>query len=114
MKRKTEISNLHDHLGFWLRFVSNHVSHAFAQKIEATGVTVAEWVILRELFNHDGIAPSDLATLTGLTRGAISKLVQRLLTKNLLTRKHLDDDLRFQTLALTSEGRSLVPKLAAL
>ncbi|MEI9903207.1 MAG: hypothetical protein WDN06_03970 [Asticcacaulis sp.] len=46
----TSPSHLEAHLGYWMRFVSNHVSQAFARKVEAHGVTVAEWVVLRELF----------------------------------------------------------------
>jgi DNA-binding MarR family transcriptional regulator len=107
-------SNLHSHIGFWLRYVSNHVSHAFAQKLLDSGVTVAEWVILRKMFDHDGITPSDLAERTGLTRGAISKLADRLITKQLLTRTYARDDRRYQTLALTTAGRTLVPTLAKL
>ena len=107
-------SDLHSHIGFWLRYVSNHVSHAFAQKLSASGVTVAEWVILREMFDRDATAPSDLAELTGLTRGTISKLADRLIAKHLLARTHAKDDRRYQTLTLTTSGRSLVPTLAKL
>jgi DNA-binding MarR family transcriptional regulator len=107
-------SNLHSHIGFWLRYVSNHVSHAFAQKLLQSGVTVAEWVILREMFDRDGTAPSGLAEITGLTRGAVSKLADRLIAKQLLVRTHARDDRRYQTLALTAAARSLVPTLAQL
>lgn len=107
-------SNLHSHIGFWLRYVSNHVSHAFAKKLLDSGVTVAEWVILREMFDRDGTTPSDLAGVTGLTRGAISKLADRLIAKHLLARTYARDDRRYQTLALTTAGRSLVPTLAQL
>ena len=54
-------STLEDHAGYWLRYVSNHVSHAFARKVEAQGVTVAEWVLLREMFNTGAANPSQLA-----------------------------------------------------
>ena len=108
------VSELKGHVGFWLRFVSNHVSQAFARKLVASGVTVAEWVILREMFGAGSIAPSMLAETTGLTRGAVSKLVDRLLHKKLLTREGRDDDRRYQSIALTDAGRKLVPKLAAL
>jgi DNA-binding MarR family transcriptional regulator len=107
-------SDLHSHIGFWLRYVSNHVSHAFAQKLLQSGVTVAEWVILREMFDRDGTAPSGLAEITGLTRGAVSKLADRLIAKQLLVRTHARDDRRYQTLALTAAARSLVPTLAQL
>ena len=105
-------SDLQSHTGFWLRFVSNHVSHAFARKLEASGVTVAEWVVLREMYGKGSLAPSAVADETGLTRGAISKLVDRLLAKKLLTREEDGDDRRYQVIALTERGRQLVPKLA--
>ena len=77
------ISNLEDHLGYWLRFVSNHVSDAFRRKVETHGVTVAEWVVLRELWTVGAARPSQLAEKLGLSRGAISKLVQRIVQKGL-------------------------------
>lgn len=110
----TEPSSLDIHLGFWLRYVSNHVSHAFRQKVEAHGVTVAEWVVLRQLLATNATAPSDLAAKLGMTRGAISKLIDRLLRKRMVTRASEKADKRYQTVALTARGQKLVPKLAAL
>ncbi|MCW2239850.1 MarR family winged helix-turn-helix transcriptional regulator [Azospirillum canadense] len=112
------VTPLDGHLGYWLRFVSNQVSHAFATKLAARGVTVAEWVVLRELFERDAVAPSALAERLGMTRGAISKLADRLATKELITQgpdpARLPHDRRYQTLALTLDGRALVPELSAL
>ncbi|TWA85450.1 DNA-binding MarR family transcriptional regulator [Azospirillum brasilense] len=108
------ISPLDAHLGYWLRFVSNHVSHAFAAMLAERGVTVAEWVVLRDLHSNDGVAPSLLADRLGMTRGAISKLADRLAAKGLLTQTADADDRRYQTLALTPQGRALVPDLSAM
>lgn len=108
------VSAIEAHLGYWLRYVSNHASHAFGLKLEACGVTVAEWVVLRELYDHDAAAPSDLAARLGMTRGAMSKLADRLADKSLLTRRPGDRDRRCQTLALTPQGRALVPTLSEL
>lgn len=108
------ISDLSAHLGYWLRYVSNHVSHSFARKLEAREVTVAEWALMRRLYDTDSFAPSRLAEQLGLTRGAISKLADRLIAKGLATRTPDASDARAQTLSLTARGRSLVPKLAAL
>jgi DNA-binding MarR family transcriptional regulator len=108
------VSPLEAHLGYWLRFVSNQVSHAFGLKLADRGVTVAEWVVLRELHGVEALAPSALAERLGLTRGAISKLADRLVAKKLLTRTAGERDGRFQSLALTPAGRALVPELSAL
>ena len=107
-------SDLTAHLGYWLRDVSNHVSQAFARKVEAHGVTVAEWVLMRQLLDEAAVAPSNLADRLGMTRGAISKLADRLVAKSLLRRAADPEDGRAQTLALTPAGRTLVPGLAAL
>jgi len=107
-------SDLETHLGYWLRFVSNHVSHAFSLKLQARDVTVAEWVVLRELFDGDGTSPSALADRLGMTRGAISKLADRLIAKDLIKRTAASEDRRQQTLSLTAGGRKLVPALSAL
>jgi len=107
-------SSLEAHVGFWLRFVSNHVSHAFKLKVEAHGVTVAEWVVLRALFDADDVNPSEIAERLGMTRGAISKLIDRVVAKRLVKCKVEKGDRRFQSLILTPAGRKLVPVLAAL
>ncbi len=108
-------SRLTAHIGFWMRLVSNHVSQAFARKLEASGVTVAEWVILREMYGGDETtSPSAVAELTGLTRGAVSKLISRLLSKGLVTRNESARDRRYQDIQLTDAGVSLVPHLAQL
>ncbi len=108
------ISALTSHTGFWLRFVSNHVSHAFARKLAGSGATVAEWVILREIYELGAVSPGRIAASTGLTRGAVSKLVDRLVRKGLAHRTEADRDRRFQDLVLTDAGRELVPRLAVL
>lgn len=112
--RSTSSSELTSHVGFWLRYVSNHVSLAFARKVEAHGVTVAEWVLMRHLLDVDALAPSRLAERMGMTRGAISRLSDRLLAKALVKRTDDRSDGRAHTLSLTPAGRALVPKLAAL
>ena len=106
-------SPLQAHLGFWLRFVSNQVSHAFERKLATLDVSVAEWVVLRELYDGDR-APSALAERIGMTRGAITKIADRLIAKSLCTRSASDKDARAQVLALTRQGRALVPKLAGI
>lgn len=112
MPRHQHTSDLEDHLGYWLRYVSNHVSHAFALKVEARGVTVAEWVLMREMLNSGAANPSQLAQRLGQSRGAVSKLIDRVCQKGLVVRSHSDNDRRFQNVELTAAGKALVPVLA--
>lgn len=114
MSSNPPVSDLTAHIGFWLRMVSNHVSHAFAAKLADKEVTVAEWSLMRALYGKEPMPPSRLADDMGMSRGAITKLADRLIAKLLVIREANTDDGRAQTLALTDRGSALVPDLAAL
>lgn len=107
-------SELPSHLGYWLRIVSNAVSQSFARGLEDEGVTVAEWVFLRVLYDVEPLAPSALAGRMGMTKGAISKLADRLAGKGFIERRADPNDGRGQSLALLPKGRGLVPRLAGV
>jgi DNA-binding MarR family transcriptional regulator len=108
------VSDLEAHLGFWLRFVSNHVSARFRGLVEQRGVSVSEWVALRSLFASDSTTARALIESLGMTKGAISKVLDRLERKKLVRRLADPEDGRAQRIALTAAGRRLVPTLAAL
>lgn len=110
---RVRVSPLGAHLGYWLRCVSNHVSQALSRKLEGLGITAAEWVVLRELYEGDR-RPVVLAANLGLSRSAISRLADRLEAKQMITQQASGGDLRGQMLALTGLGRSLVPTLAEI
>jgi DNA-binding MarR family transcriptional regulator len=107
-------SKLTVHLGFWLRMVSNHVSHAFARKLAGKEATVAEWVLMRTLYDNEPTPPSRLANELGMSRGGITKLADRLIAKSLIVREADAVDGRAQTLKLTTAGKKLVPEIMAL
>lgn len=110
----SSIAELTAHTGYWMRIVSNAVSQDFARRVAAEGVTVAEWVILRALHDETAIAPSMLAAKLRMTKGAISKLADRLIEKGLVTRAEDDKDRRAHHLSLSDAGRAKVPVLAGL
>lgn len=114
MQDKINISSLEDHTGYWLRCVSNYVSHAFARKLAEKDVTVAEWALMRVLYGQELLAPSRIAEQMGMTKGAITKLVDRLIAKSLVVREACAEDGRAQTIRLTKKGAQFIPKLAAL
>ena len=114
MPQQNKISSLDEHTGYWLRCVSNHVSHAFARKLAEKGVTVAEWALMRVLFGQEPLAPSQVAQQMRMTKGAITKLADRLIAKSMISRTASADDGRAQTLRLTKVGAKFLPALAAL
>ncbi|HWJ73723.1 MAG TPA: MarR family transcriptional regulator [Kaistia sp.] len=110
----TSVSELSDHTGYWMRMVSNAVSQEFARKVSGEDVTVAEWSFMRALYDLEPTPPSVLAEKMGMTKGAISKLAERLVAKGLVKRADNQKDKRAHSLSLTAEGRAKIPLLAAL
>jgi DNA-binding MarR family transcriptional regulator len=105
---------LEAHLGFWLRFVSNHVSSRFQKMLENEGVSLTEWVALRTMLGQESTSHTQLIEVLGMTKGAASKVISRLQDKGLAERWLADGRQREQVLALTPRGQALVPRLAAL
>ncbi len=109
------VSRPEDHLGYWLRFVSNNVSASFARRLEAHDVGVSEWVALRKLYDQPvAISISALAEQMGMTKAPVSRLVERLVQKELVERQDSRNDGRAQQIWLSSTGKKLVPRLAAI
>lgn len=108
------VSSLESHIGFWLRFVSNHVSGAFQRLMEQQGVSVTEWVALRQVFETGSASPGELIEALGMTKGAVSKVIDRLQAKGLVQRETVQEDGRAQKIGLTRAGAALVPRLAML
>ena len=114
-RTRPKTSELTQHVGFWMRRVSNHASSSFARKLACCDVTVAEWVVLREMYSHDDTtSPGAVAEFAGLTRSAVSKLINRLLEKGLVTRRESASDRRYQDIELTNAAVELVPRMARL
>ncbi|GAA5120285.1 MarR family transcriptional regulator [Luteolibacter yonseiensis] len=114
MPEPANIPELTDHLGYWMRVVSNAVSFSFARKLETKGITTAEWVVMRVLHDLESAPPSRVAGRMGMTRGAVSRLTDRLVGKGMVSRKDDPADGRAHNLSLTPAGRRLLPELAAL
>jgi DNA-binding MarR family transcriptional regulator len=108
------VAALDSHLGYRLRRVSNAVSGGFARALQAKQTSVAEWVLIRELCERGQTTPGDLALALGMTRGAISKVVDKLEAKMWIQTQTKEDDNRARLLTLTREGRRNLPALAKL
>jgi len=49
---KNNPSKLEDHLGYWLRCLSSFASDRFAKKLATKDVSVAQWVVMRILYEQ--------------------------------------------------------------
>ncbi|QQV78373.1 MarR family transcriptional regulator [Sphingomonas aliaeris] len=96
-----------------LRLAASVAHQSLTRAVASQGVTAAEWLLLRDLHAAGAVPQTRLAERLGLTRGAVSKLVDRLVAKRLLVRgRGGGGDRRIQIIGLTGTGALLVPELA--
>ncbi len=107
------VSNLEKHLGYWLRCLSNFVSGGFAEKLAKLDVSVAQWVVLRTLYDNRNVTLNQAAQMVGVDKSSLSRMIERLVRRDLVIRSE-GDDRRSLGLALTPTARKLVPQLAKL
>jgi DNA-binding MarR family transcriptional regulator len=114
MTGERRASDLELHLGYWLRRVSNHVSGEFVRALQKRHTSVAEWVVLCHVQERPGITPGELAEALDLTRGAVSKVIDKLEAKSWVARSTKPGDSRVQLLSLTRRGSRVLPELAGI
>ncbi|MDX2073017.1 MAG: MarR family transcriptional regulator [Alphaproteobacteria bacterium] len=113
MSKTGHPSSLDDHLGYWLRCLSNFVSGNFEEKLSGHDISVAQWVVLRTLFENNGVTLNQAAQLVGVDKSSLSRMVERLVQRGLIDRAE-GNDRRSIGLTLTATGKKLVPQLAKL
>ena len=82
--------------------------------MQARHTSVAEWVVLCHVRERPGITPGELAEALDLTRGAVSKVIDKLEAKNWIARSAKPADSRVQLLSLTRGGSRILPQLAEI
>ncbi|WP_370416080.1 MarR family winged helix-turn-helix transcriptional regulator [Streptomyces fradiae] len=107
-------SGLRDHLGYWLRRLSDEVHGRFERELAEHGVTVSQWGVLITVHRGDATTTREVARYLGIDAGAVSRLVDRLAAKGLMTREPDPASRRTLRLALTETGRDLAPRLAEI
>lgn len=88
---------------------SQSVHARFARALQKKQTSVAEWVLLCELHERGQTAPGELADSLGVTRGAVSKIVDKLDEKGWIQTEVKEGDSRFHLLSLTWVGRRSLP-----
>ena len=108
----TNISNLEDHLGYWLNLLAKQVEASFSLKLEKLNMTIAQWVVLRSLYERESTSLGELAEIINLDDSSLSRMVERLVQKGFVIREIDSKNRRAVKLRLTPQSTELVPKLA--
>lgn len=100
-----------------LGFLVNRIAIILRQNLEAEfkkqkyDITAEEWVLLNRLWQKDRRTQTDLAETTIRDQTTVTRLVDRMESKGLVTREQSQEDRRIVLACLTAKGRRLEEKL---
>lgn len=98
----------HDPLGRLIYFTAQEI-HNLAKKIlQPLDITLEQFHILKFLVKNDGLTQCQLCRAANKSAANMTRLLDRLASKSLLTRKTNPHDRRAAMVMLTAKGRSLV------
>ena len=92
------------------RLLRNYIDH----RAKSRGTTRAQWIVLFRLRQQEGLSQVDLADVLELQPISLVRLLDRLVERGLLERRHDPRDRRANRLFLTASGRQLVDDLDGL
>ena len=98
-----------------LSFLVRQAHRAFvarlADRLVPRGVSVAEWAVLRRLWQQEGFTQVALADRMGVRKASLTSVLASLERKGFLRRTRRGEDLRKYHLFLTRRGRDLKEEL---
>ncbi|MGZ3666419.1 MAG: MarR family winged helix-turn-helix transcriptional regulator [Ktedonobacterales bacterium] len=86
----------------------------FDRRLKSQDVTLAQWGVLRHLWEHEGRSQVELQSLLRLEGATITGLLQRMERAGLVQRRPDPSDKRVQRVYLTDKGRALEPTVQHL
>jgi DNA-binding MarR family transcriptional regulator len=89
--------------------LKSELTHRFKQA--GYDITPEEWAILNRLWEQDGMSQNELAERTIKDKTTITRFLDQMETKGLVTRKSSKEDGRFKNIHLTSNAQKLKPIL---
>ena len=102
-----------NYLLYLLAAVSHEVSGEFHAHVRAQGLRVPEWRVLATLHNEDGAMVTTLAKISLLEQSHLTKIIDQMARRGLVTRRPDPADARRVRVHLTGEGAALAARLVA-
>ena len=104
-------SELHQSLSFLLASANRTMSMGLAKAIAKEKMTEQHWRILQVLSDENGRAMGDLADLVLMNHPALTKNMDKLVSRGLVMRKSSKDDSRKVLVFITNSGLCMVQRL---
>jgi DNA-binding MarR family transcriptional regulator len=105
--------SLDDSPGFLVGQLASYMRLQVDRALAAEGVTSAQWTVLWILNAGRATTPAEISAYLSMDSGAVTRLLDRMVAKNLLVRKPHEKDRRRVILEMTPQARELYPRLPA-
>lgn len=100
-----------DYMPYLLARASHLLSAQFHERLADTGISVPVWRVLSTLSDRASLSIGELAGIVLLKQPTLSKILDRMLTADLVTRTPATDDRRRVNVAITDKGRAQIADL---
>ena len=88
------------------------VMKTFIPHLREHGLSPQQWRVLRALYETSGLEISTVAERCHLLMPSLSRIIQNLVGRALVTRRISDEDQRRSIITLTAEGGQLVERMS--
>ncbi|MCW9033626.1 MAG: MarR family transcriptional regulator [Alphaproteobacteria bacterium] len=94
-------------MGRLLGFASKGTNDISEKRLKDSDLTLVQWVLLTALWRKDGLTVGEVAKYYKSTEASTSNLIERMVKKGLLDRRHDQIDRRQVRVFLTEKSKSL-------
>lgn len=101
-------------LGYTLIILTKQLKIALNRALAAHDVTITQWALIAGLHRNGPQTAAVLGAAVEMDKPTVSAVVQRLLAKDLITRKPKPGDMRAKVLTLTAAGEDAYVACAAI
>ncbi|GAB1266192.1 MarR family transcriptional regulator [Aurantivibrio infirmus] len=102
---------IHNSYTFWISRLANLMQEHFNQRLKEEDVTWPQWMVLNVLDQKLATTPAAIASNIGVDRSAVTRLLDRLENKGLISREHDKLDRRSINIDITERGQDLMATL---
>ena len=103
-----------EYMGFLVYDVARSFTNAYAKLMAPLGLTRPQARVIACVMRYPGITQADLCEYIGVGRMAMSGLIDRMESKDLVSRSEDPSDRRVKRVFLTRNARKLLPDLQAI
>jgi DNA-binding MarR family transcriptional regulator len=97
--------SIENHVGYLIQQISHLLEQLYNKNLINEGLSISQARVIYLLYQNDGMTQSELQQDLLIKASSITKLIDVLAEKGLVTREASSDDARIKKIYLTAEGR---------